>query len=114
MEQVFFNFPLEELEPIIKRWFKEAQEESRLSDLKKLKQPDGLLTVEEAAKFLNLKVPTIYSKVSKGELPHMKKGRLYFLPEELLKHVKSGRKKTTIEIESEAHSYLKRKGGQDD
>lgn len=113
MEQVFFNLPLEELEPIIKRWIKEAQEESRLSELKKSKQPDGLLTVQGAAKFLNLAVPTIYTKVSKSELPYMKKGkRLYFSQEELLKYVKSGLKKTTTEIEAEVDTYLIKKGGQ--
>jgi len=70
-------------------------------------QPEQLLTVQEAAKFLNLTVPTIYSKVSKGELPVMKRSkRLYFSSTELMEYLKEGRKKSTAEIEQEAEAYL--------
>jgi excisionase family DNA binding protein len=71
------------------------------------KQPEQLLTVQEAAQFLNLKVPTIYSKVSKGELPVMKRSkRLYFSSTELMEYLKKGRKKSNVEIEQEAEAYL--------
>jgi excisionase family DNA binding protein len=74
--------------------------------------PDHFLTIQQAAELLSLTVPTLYSKVSKGELPVMKRGkRLYFSRTELLEYLKAGRKKTQIEIEAEAISYLKRKGG---
>ncbi len=70
-------------------------------------QPEQLLTVQEAAQFLNLTVPTIYSKVSKGELPVMKRSkRLYFSRTELMEYVKAGRKKSNAEIEQEAEAYL--------
>jgi len=56
-------------------------------------QPEQLLTIQEAAEFLRLTVPTMYSKVSKGELPVMKRGkRLYFSRTELLEYVKAGRR----------------------
>ncbi len=43
-----------------------------------------LIGAQEAADLLGLKKSTIYQKVSKGELPHVKKGRsLLFLPSEL-------------------------------
>jgi len=79
-------------------------------------QPDKPLSIKEAAELLSLSVPTIYSKVSKGELPVMKRGnRLYFSRKELLEYLKEGRKKSNAEIEAEAASYLlqprKRKGG---
>ena len=75
-------------------------------------QPEQLLTIQEAAQFLNLTVPTMYSKVSKGELPVMKRSkRLYFSRTELLEYLKSGRKKSNAEIEQEAKAYLKKKGG---
>ena len=71
------------------------------------KQREQLLTVQEAAKFLNLTVPTIYSKVSKGELPVMKRSkRLYFSSTELMEYLKEGRKKSNAEIEQEAEAYL--------
>lgn len=70
-------------------------------------QPEQLLTVQEAAQFLNLSVPTIYSKVSKGELPVMKRSkRLYFSSTELMDYLKQGRKKSNAEIEQEAKVYL--------
>ena len=71
---------------------------------------DELLTVVQAASFLKLAVPTIYSKVSLGELPVMKRGkRLYFSSTELLDYLKDGRKKTNSEIEAEAQAYLRTK-----
>jgi excisionase family DNA binding protein len=70
-------------------------------------QPEQLLTIQEAAEFLSLSVPTLYSKVSKGELPVMKQGkRLYFSRTELMEYVKAGRKKSNAEIEQEAKAYL--------
>ena len=73
-------------------------------------QPEQLLTIKEAAQFLKLTVPTIYSKVSKGELPVMKRGkRLYFSSTELMEYIKEGRKKSNAEIEQEAEAYLSNK-----
>jgi excisionase family DNA binding protein len=70
-------------------------------------QADQLLTIQEAAEFLKLTVPTMYSKVSKGELPVMKRSkRLYFSRTELLDYLKAGRKKTTSEIAAEAEQYV--------
>lgn len=70
---------------------------------------DELLTVQEAAQFLKLTVPTIYSKVSRNELPVMKKGkRLYFSQKELLEYLQTGRKKTNTEIAAEADAYLQK------
>lgn len=112
VEQVFFNVPLSKLEPIFKRWIKEAQTEIQPTKVEPTEQPERLLTVYDAAEFLSLTVPTIYSKVSKGELPVMKRGkRLYFSANELMEYLKAGRKKSNAEIEKEAEEYLKKKGG---
>ena len=70
-------------------------------------QPEQLLTIQQAAEFLSLSVPTLYSKVSRGELPVMKRSkRLYFSRTELMEYIKEGRKKTNAEIEQEAEAYL--------
>jgi len=73
-------------------------------------QPAGqeeLLNISQAAKFLNLSVPTIYSKVCRKEIPVNKRGkRLYFYRSELTEWVKSGRKKTVDEIRQEAVEQL--------
>lgn len=76
--------------------------------------PDQLLTIDEAAKLLRLTKPTLYGKVSKGELPVMKlKGskRLYFSRTELMELAKEGRRETVAEIEANAGNGLKKKKG---
>lgn len=78
-----------------------------------IQMPDELLTISEAAKFLNLSVPTLYCKVSRQEIPVNKQGkRLYFYKSELADWIKAGRKKTASEIRQEAQSYIssRRKG----
>jgi excisionase family DNA binding protein len=108
MEQVFFNVPLSKLEPIFKRWIKEAQTELQPTKVEPTEKPEQLLTVQEAAALLHLTVPTLYSKHSKGELPGVcKRGkRLYFSKQSLIEWVKEGRKKSNAEIEQEAEAYL--------
>lgn len=70
-------------------------------------QSEQLLTIQEAAEFLSLTVPTMYCKVSKGELSYMKRSkRLYFSRIELMKYIKEGRKKSNAEIEQEAKVFL--------
>lgn len=112
-EQVFFNVPLNRLEPIFKGWIREVQNEAPKTKQVSAAIDEVLYTVVQASEFLNLSVPTIYSKVSKGELPVMKQGkRLYFSSLELMQFIKDGRKKTNAEIEAEADDYLnKNKGG---
>lgn len=74
---------------------------------------DQLLTVQDAAKFLTLSVPTIYGLIHKGELPVMKRSkRCYFSKVDLTNYLKAGRKKTVSEIAAEADQFLsKKKGG---
>lgn len=93
--------------------------ETLLLDLKHTPQTQGeqpetdeLLTVQDTAKFLSLSVPTIYTLISRGELPVMKRSkRCYFSKVELINYLKQGRKKTFAETASEAVIYLKKKGG---
>ena len=79
------------------------------SDQQATPQAEQLLTVKEAADFLNLSVPTVYSKVSRCELPVMKRGKkLHFSSTELMQYLKDGRKLTKSEIETEADNYLQK------
>lgn len=67
-----------------------------------------LLTVQQAAEFLSLSVPTIYAKISNKELPCMKRSkRVYFSREDLLSYLRAGRKRTIAEIEAGANNVLK-------
>ncbi len=106
------NLTFEKLPEAVTILTREVSELKRLL-LDKQDQPapeplkEKLLTVKEAGEFLNLTVPTMYSKVSRGELPVMKRGkRLYFSNTELMEYVKEGRKKSLTDIESEVNSYI--------
>jgi excisionase family DNA binding protein len=69
---------------------------------------DEMLTIKQAAALINLEVSTLYSKVHKRQIPVCKQGgRLYFSKMELTDWLKSGRKKTTAEIASEAQKHIK-------
>ncbi len=71
-------------------------------------ETDTIFTISQTAEFLGLKVPTIYSKVSRGDIPVMKRGnRLYFSRRELILYLQSGKKKSTSEIFSEADTYVR-------
>ena len=69
--------------------------------------PETPLTIQCAAAFLKLSVPTLYAKVGRGELPHLKRGkRLYFTYKDLMTYLEQGRKKTVSEIETETDNFL--------
>ncbi len=71
---------------------------------------DKLLTIDEAAEFLNLSKATLYSYTQRNAIPFSKLSkRLYFSQVELTEWIKLGRKKTLIEIAAEADSYLNKK-----
>ncbi|MCX8534332.1 helix-turn-helix domain-containing protein [Chryseobacterium luquanense] len=68
---------------------------------------DVLLNVEQAAKLLHLAVPTIYSKVSRGELPYMKNGKMiYFFKTELLENLRQNKVRSSLEIANAADAYF--------
>lgn len=111
MDKVLFSpIQLNELEILIQNSVRKALTESVKNQTGMQPEADQLLNMREAAAFLNLKPYTIYGMVSRGEIPVNKKGKkLMFLRSELLDWVKSGRRKTSSEIEAEATSYLKPK-----
>ena len=81
--------------------------ELKYPEKEKKPEPSDFLTIQQASEFLSLAVPTLYSKVSRGELPFMKRDkRLYFSKKELTELIKSGRHKTVLELESEAINSL--------
>ena len=104
---VFISLPIEDLQTVIIDCVNSCLKNNTQESKPTTEQPEQLLTIQEAAQFLNLTVPTIYSKVSKGELPVMKRSkRLYFSSTELMAYLKEGRKKSNAEIEQEAEAYL--------
>ncbi len=69
-----------------------------------------LLNISQAATLLNLAESTIYGKVSRMEIPVNKKGKkLYFIKDELLNWVRSGKNSTNSEIQEKADQFFKKK-----
>ena len=66
--------------------------------------------IEDACQIIGKAKPTIYALVRKRLLPCYKNGKkLYFFEDELLEWIAKGKKKTLMEIESEAETdYNKR------
>ncbi len=66
---------------------------------------DEILNIDEAAKLLGLSKPTVYASNS---IPKMKKGnRLYFLKSQLVDYLKTGKKKSIIDINNEIDQVIK-------
>ena len=104
---VLISLPIEDLQTVIIDCVNSCLRNNKQESKPPTDQPEQLLTIQEAAEFLSLTVPTMYSKVSKGELPVMKRSkRLYFSRTELLEYLKDGRKKSNAKIEQEAKAYL--------
>jgi excisionase family DNA binding protein len=110
MENIILSpVSLSDLEAIIQRSVEHAFANSQPSHLSDATSGD-LLNIKQAAEFLSLSVPTIYTKVSKRELPYMKRAkRLYFSKMELLEYIKKGKTLTKTEAVSNAHNHLIRK-----
>ena len=104
----------EQLSNLIQSSVRKVLKETPPQTVEPTVQTEQLLTIQQAADFLSLTVPTMYSKVSKCELPVMKRGkRLYFSRIELLEYLKDGRKKSNAEIKQGAEAYFSntKKGG---
>lgn len=69
---------------------------------------DVLFDFLEMCNFLGIAQSTGYQRVSRGEIPHFKKGRrLYFRKSELVAWIESGRRKTNDDLNEIAEQYLR-------
>lgn len=72
-----------------------------------LEESKEIMTVKQAAEYLNLSIYSIYAKTSQKSIPHAKRGRhLYFFKDDLRNWLKSAKSKTQEEINQEAEDYL--------
>ena len=66
-----------------------------------------IMNVKQLAEYLSLSVPTIYSKMSRMEIPNYKRGgRVYFKKAEIDEWITETRRKTRFEIERDAINYM--------
>lgn len=87
MEQVFFNVPLSKLEPIFKRWIKEAQAEIQPIQVEPTDQQTKkeFITRKETQALFSVSSVTIHEWQKNGILKVYKMGnRSYFKYSELL------------------------------
>lgn len=69
-----------------------------------------LMDMDDIVKYLRLTKPTIYSKISKREIPHFKQSnRIYFDRVEIDNWIKSKKRLTHTEIIQEAQNYIRNK-----
>lgn len=100
-------FGFEKLPEIIRQLFEKVERiEEMVSGLNPVDDgSNDLLTVKEAADYLKVSVQSLYSKVSRLEIPVSKPGRrLYFSQSELRKWVSASRRKTASEIIQESQN----------
>ncbi|MCZ2130800.1 MAG: helix-turn-helix domain-containing protein [Bacteroidia bacterium] len=105
------EFTFENLPKTVGNLWEDIKEIKRLLSAPQKETPENnnLLTISQAAKFLSLSTATLYSKVSRRELPVMKQnGRLYFMQSELLDYLKAGRKQTNAELAEQTLSKLRK------
>ncbi|WP_057936273.1 MULTISPECIES: helix-turn-helix domain-containing protein [Algoriphagus] len=103
------NNPFESLSLELKEGFSLLLEEIKKANNSgsEKAQSEEILTVKEAAEFLNLSIYSIYAKTSRKEIPYHKSGRkLHFFKVDLINWLKKTRIKTNAEIEEEAEEYL--------
>lgn len=105
---VFTNLSIPEIRQLFRQELETYFEANKQPEQTPTDQPEQLLTIDEVATLLHLTKPTVYSKVSKNELPGVcKQGkRLYFDRQTIIDWIKQGRKKSNAEIEAEAKAYL--------
>ena len=113
MEQIL---TFEKLPEAVSQLYKKIENVERLilqnAENKTADTAEKFLTIKEAAELLHLAVPTLYSKVSRRELPCFKRGkRLYFSRQSLIQFLKEGKIKTKDEITASAGAFIKKKGG---
>ena len=98
-----FNF--NELPEVIRRLFEKVEDIERMvTNLQpNVTDENELLDVKEAAHFLKISVASLYTKVSRKEIPVSKPGkRLYFNRAELREWIDLAKKKTARQITLEA------------
>ena len=104
-EQILFSLPLGRMEHIFKGWMKDVIgfNISKLPSSLVPEEQTEFLGIREAAKLLNLSVPSVYTMVHKRQIPFYKRRqKLYFKRSELLEWIEAGRRKTVSEVEADA------------
>lgn len=109
LNNIILTTPLE-LESLIQKAVNDALINHQISTPNKEPPQKEFFNIQEASEYLNLAVPTIYSLVSKREIPSIKRGKkLAFKVSELREYLEKGKRKTVDEIIENGEKNQKRK-----
>jgi excisionase family DNA binding protein len=98
---LFTPLRLDEMETLIERSCRKVINEHKNVD--SVIDEDKFIGIKDAAKLLNLTVPSVYTMVHKRQIPFYKRRqKLYFKRSELLEWINAGRRKTVSEVEADA------------
>ena len=106
MEKLTFEKLPEAIEEILQRL--RSIEQLLAHNEKEKDELPQVLDVAEAGKLLKLKISTIYTKVSRGELPAFKSGkRLLFNRQELIELMQANNKTSVYQLQKEAELRIR-------
>lgn len=108
MENVILSpITLEQLESRIDFRFQQSLEKILSKQKPETSEEKDHISFKEGCDFLGIAYPTGYAKVSKREIPYIKKGKfIYFSKKQLTDWLYSGRRKTLVELEAEADAII--------
>lgn len=73
---------------------------------------EEFLDIDQTTEFLGIAKATLYVKVSRREVPSIRRGKkLYFSKLDLIEYLNGGKRKTNEDIKQDAKDYLSKKGG---
>ncbi len=97
--------PKKELSTLIEEVLRKVLTEQVKSEPK-----ETLMSIDEAAQFLNVSKSTIYTWTSTKKIPYIKCGkRLYFKEQDLLAWLEKGKQKTKEELDHIQKTYYSKK-----
>lgn len=105
---VFISLPIEDLQTVIIDCVNSCLRNNTQEQTPN-EQPEQWLDLNDLIHYDPEKrtKPTWYSKISRNEVPHYKRGKkIYFLKSEIDEWLKQGKCKSNAEIEQEAEAYL--------
>jgi excisionase family DNA binding protein len=111
MENILLSpIPLSQMRELIRDEMRLVMQEGFNQSKSSKTEQNEILSVDQAARFVNLAKATIYELTSKRQIPFFKKGkRLYFSKQELYAWIMEGKRKTVTEIEFDVVNYSKNK-----
>ena len=104
---VFTQLTVAEIRTMLREEVRQAMKESLHMQEQSNEKEDDFMTIQEAAKFLSLAVPSVYGLVYQRKIPHIKRGkRLIFEKKQIIEWLRSARQNTKDTTATMVDNYL--------